>query len=360
MPPVMGAAAFLMTNLAGVSYQVICIAALLPALLYYASLFVATAQEARRLGLEPFKPEERPRMEPGDGLKSLMFFLPLGAIITTLAMGRSPAMAGFWAAITTIVCAFVLNPALRADPKMLLRALAKGGVAGSQIMMAVGTIGVMIGVFELTGLGLKFATQVALLGDQTLFVALLLSAASCLVLGMGMPTLPAYLIVVLVLGTAMEKLGIPKLSVHLFVFYFGVLSAITPPVALAAVAAAPIAGAEPIRTGITALRLSLAGFIVPFVFIYEPSLLLVVGDFNLADFIWVMVRLLFAIWLLTTALSGFETARLAALSRVVRGVVGLAMLVTILPVQIVALAVGIAVVFMDALVQKRQKQSVGA
>ena len=205
MPPVRGAAAFLMTNLAGVSYQTICIAALVPAILYYGSLFIATGQEARRQGLKPYPENERPRMEKGDGWKSLMFFLPVLAIIGTLAMGRSPSMAGFWAVVTALISAVVLNPDLRRSPQKLLGALARGGVGGAQVMMAVGTIGVMIGVFELTGLGLKFATQIALLGEQTLFVALLLAAASCLVLGMGMPTLPAYLIVVLVLGAAMER-----------------------------------------------------------------------------------------------------------------------------------------------------------
>ena len=126
-------------------------------------------------------------MEKGDGWKSLMFFLPVIAIIGTLAMGRSPSMAGFWAVVTALISAVVLNPDLRRSPQKLLGALARGGVGGAQVMMAVGTIGVMIGVFELTGLGLKFATQIALLGEQTLFVALLLAAASCLVLGMGMP-----------------------------------------------------------------------------------------------------------------------------------------------------------------------------
>lgn len=353
MPPVMGAAAFLMTQLSGESYQTICIAALVPALLYYGSLFVATGQEARRIGLKPFPKNERPRLDPGDGLKSLMFFLPLLAIIATLAMGRSPSMAGFWAVVVTIVTAFVLNPALRRDPKQLIAALAKGGVAGARIMMAVGSIGVMIGVFELTGVGLKFATQVALLGDQTLFIALLLAAASCLVLGMGMPTLPAYLIVVLVLGLAMKKLGLPDLSVHLFVFYFGVLSAITPPVALAAVAAAPIAGGEPIRTGITALRLSMVGFIIPFVFVYEPSLLLVYDDFSLPDFAWILFRLCLGIWLLTTAMSGFEINRLPLWSRALRLVAGIAMLIVIWELQVAAVALGIALILLERMKDRR-------
>jgi len=353
MPPVMGAAAFLMTQLAGTSYQTICIAALVPALLYYCSLFVSVGQEARRLGLAVLPKADRPRMEPGDKLKSLMFFLPLLAIIVTLAMGRSPSMAGFWAAVVTIGAGFVFNPALRRNPVLLYHALAKGGVAGARIMMAVGTIGVMIAVFELTGVGLKFATQVAMLGDNTLFMALLLAAASCLVLGMGMPTLPAYLIIVLVLGVAMKKLGLPTLSIHMFVFYFGVLSAITPPVALAAVAAAPIAGAEPVRTGITALRLSLVGFIVPFVFVYEPSLLLVVGEFSPIAFLWVVARLCLTIWLLSTAFSGFEIGKIAAWSRLIRLVAGFTAIMTFPTLQFAGVIAGIAIIVIDSALSRR-------
>ncbi len=354
-PPVMGAAAFLMTQLAGVPYQTICIAALVPAILYYFSLFVSVGQEAGRLGLEPAAKHDKLRLEPGDGVKSLMFFVPLAAILLTLAMGRSPSMAGFWAATSTIAMSFILNPQMRRDPKILLSALAKGGIAGARIMMAVGAIGVMIAVFELTGVGLKFATQVALIGDTSLFVALLLAAAACLVLGMGMPTLPAYLIIVLVLGNALKKLGIPDIAVHLFVFYFGVLSAITPPVALAAVAAAPIAGAEPMKTGLTALRLSLVGFVVPFIFIYEPALLLVVDGFQLTAFIWVLVRLLLAIWLLNSAFSGFDGRKLSLWSRVIRLLVSVPMFIAIPEVKIIGFVAGLAVVFFDRLFTPPQK-----
>ncbi|MEC9346776.1 MAG: TRAP transporter fused permease subunit [Pseudomonadota bacterium] len=361
MPPVMGAAAFLMVSLAGVPYQHIAIAALLPALFYYGNLFVAVGLEARRLGLKPIPKGERPKIEKGDWLKSLMFFLPIIAIIATLALGRSPSMAGFWAVVATLVAGLVLNPDLRRNPQQLLRALANGGVAGAKIMMAVGTIGVLIGVFNLTGLGLKFATQIALLGDQSLFIALLLAAASCLVLGMGMPTLPAYLIIVLVLGLAMKRLGVPDLAIHLFVFYFGVLSAVTPPVALAAVAAAPIAGAEPVRTGIIAMKLSLVGFIIPFVFVYDPTILLVVNEeFDLIALISEIVRLSFAIWLLSTALIGCEIMKLAGWSRALRLAAGFAV-ITIRPeLQGVGAVVGIALIVFDTMVARRRSATAGA
>jgi TRAP transporter 4TM/12TM fusion protein len=353
MPPVMGAAAFLMVSLAGVPYQTICIAALLPAILYYGNLFVSVGLEARRLGLKPTPKAERKKLQRGDWLLSLTFVLPICAIIGTLAVGRSPSMAGFWAVVAAVASGFALSPKLRKDPKVLIGALAIGGVAGARIMMAVGTIGVLVGVFNLTGLGLKFATQVALLGDQSLFIALLLAAGSCLILGMGMPTLPAYLIIVLVLGIAMKKLGVPTLSIHLFVFYFGVLSAVTPPVALAAVAAAPIAGAEPVRTGINALKLSLVGFIVPFVFIYEPQVLLVVEEFDLIAFVWIMARLMFAIWLLSTALIGCEINKLPFWSRVLRLTAGLAMIIVSIEAQLAGIALGIALVAFSVTTARR-------
>ncbi len=355
MPPVMGAAAFLMTQLAGASYQTICIAALVPALLFYGSLFVSVGHEARRLGLEPIPKSERVKLQPGDGLRSLMFIIPVLAILGTLAFGRSPSLAGFWAAVSTIVVGLVLNPELRRKPQKIFTALAKGGIAGAHIMMAVGAIGLMIGVFDLTGIGLKFATQVALLGESALFTALLLAAASCLILGMGMPTLPAYLVIVLVLGTSLTKLGIPVLAVHLFVFYFGVLSAITPPVALAAVAAAPIARAEPVITGLTALRLSLPGFLVPFVFVFEPSLLLVVGEFSLTAFIWVLFRLIFAIWLLNSAFSGYDADRITIWSRVIRIVAGFTMLFIYPELQIGGVAVGLAITYFDRARARKQR-----
>ena len=328
MPPVMGAAAFLMTDLTGIPYLTICVAALVPALLYYGSLFVSVGLEARRLGVEPIAPEDRQRLRREDLVKSCMVFGPVAMILLTLAMGRSPAMAGFWAIVATIVCAFALNPLMRREPGRIVAALASGGVAGAKIMMAVGAIGVLLAILNLTGIGLKFATEIAHLGTTSLFLALLLAALSCLILGMGMPTLPAYLIIVLVLGPAIKALGLPTLAVHLFVFYFGVLSAVTPPVALAAIAAAPIADANPMRTAVVAMRLSFVGFLIPFVFVYEPTLLLVI-DFQPLAFGWILLRLCLAIWVLSTAFSGFETGELTWWSRLLRIGAGLALVVTI-------------------------------
>ena len=171
---------------------------------------------------------------------------------------------------------------------------------------------------------------------------------------MGMPTLPAYLIIVLVLGNAMKRLGIPDIAVHLFVFYFGVLSAITPPVALAAVAAAPIANAEPVRTGIAAIRLSLVGFIIPFVFVYNPSLLLVVDGFHWPEFLWALLRLLTSIWLLNSAFSGFDYGKLPMWSRAVRLAAGLIVFVHFWEIQLAAESAGIAVIVLNQVLARRR------
>ncbi len=275
----------------------------------------------------------------GDLYNSVMFVGPILVVILTLLMGRSAAMAGGLATVSAIVLGFVISKELRKNPKSMLTALAKGGTAGATIMMAVGTIGVLLAVFDLTGIGLKFAEMIADIGGTNLFFGLLVTALSCLMLGMGMPTLPAYLIIVLVLGPAIKILGIPGLAIHLFVFYYGVLSAITPPVALAAFAAAPIAESDPIKTGFNAIGIALAGFIIPFVFVYEDSLLLVL-DFDIVSFIWVVARLMFAIWLLATAIFGFERIRLYASNRLLRIVGAVTILIPFLYIQAAGVAIG--------------------
>jgi TRAP transporter 4TM/12TM fusion protein len=352
MPPVMGAAAFLMADLIGMPYIKICAAALLPALFYYASLSISVSLEAKRLGIEPIPVEERQKLDIRDLINSAMFVGPILVIIFTLVMGRSPAMAGGLATMSAIVLGFLINKDLRKKPQRMLTALAKGGVAGSTIMMAVGAIGVLLAAFDLTGIGLKFANVISNIGGTNLFFGLVVTALACLMLGMGMPTFPAYLIIVLVLGPAIKMLGVPALAIHLFVFYFGVLSAITPPVALAAFAAAPIAQSDPIKTGFRAIGIALAGFIIPFVFVYENSLLLVL-DFDIGSFIWVSARLMFAIWLLATAITGFESVKLPAWNRLLRMAAAVTVLIAFTYFQVAGIVVGCLVIWSTRLAGRK-------
>ena len=305
MPPVMGASAFLMAQLTGISYLTICLAAIVPALLYYGSLFTAVYFEAKRLGIRPLTDEELPEITREDWINSLIFIAPIIAIITVMIAGRSPAMAGFWATMSALVLS-VLNKDVRARPMVLVDALARGGISCAKILIAVGAIGVVIAGLNLTGLGLAFAQAVLALSGSSLLLALLLTALACIILGTGLPTLPSYLIIVLVMGPAIAKLGVPILAIHMFVFYYGIISDLTPPVALAAMAAAPIAGANPVTVGVIATRLALVKFVLPFVFVYNPSLLLVLPGFEWQSFIWALIRLIVATLAMSTGFAAFD------------------------------------------------------
>ncbi len=345
MPPVMGAVAFVMADVTGVPYVVIIGAALMPALFYYASLFVAVWVEAARAGIEPIPKAERQQVTREDWQMSLMFIIPIIVIIAVLVTGRSPAMAGLWATIVGALLG-LMNPVVRSRPLAYLTALSRAGEQCGRIMVAVAAIGIIVGVMNLTGLGIRFSNMILQFAGSDLFVAMLLVAFASMILGMGLPTIPAYLIIVLIMGQALEGLGVPKILVHLFVLYYGVLSAITPPVAIAAYAAAPIAEANPMTTAVQALRLSFVGFIVPFVFIYNPSLSLVV-EFEPVAFVWIVIRLSLAIWLMTTSLGGVDRTPLPLWSRAARMVLGIGSLLTITELQLAAVVAGVALLLFE-------------
>ncbi len=324
MPPVMGASAFMIVELTGISYLYVAIGALVPALIYYGSLFASVAVEAKRRGLEPLPRSQRPKLSRTDLYLSVQFVAPVAVIIVLLVEGYSAAMAGFWATATVAVLAF-LKANFRELPERFLQAFVNAGKGGAALLVAAGALGVIVGAMEKSGLGVKFANTILLMSETNLILALILTMMACLVLGMGMPTLPAYLIIIIIMGPAITKFGIPELAVHLFVLYFGILSNVTPPVAIAAYAAAPIARASPMRIAMAGLRLSFAGFLVPFFFVFNPGLILGSVPFEPAQFAWLLIRLVVAIWLLATALGGYDRCRLPLSSSAMR--IGLAFIV---------------------------------
>ena len=346
MPPIMGAVAFIMSDVTGIPYMTICLAALLPALFYYASLFVAVHLEAVARDIRPIPRHELPVINRHDWRMSLCFVLPLALMLVVMMSGRSPAMAGFWAVLCAVALGIILNPAVRRKPQVIVEGLRQGGIAAAQIVIAVAAIGIVIGVMNMTGLGLRFAGVIRDVAGDSLFLSLIMMMLGSLVLGMGMPTVPAYLIVILVMGPAIEMMGVPTVIAHLFVVYFGVLSSITPPVAIAAFAAAPIAKANPVAIGIDACRIALIGFIIPFVMVYNPSLSLVTG-FTWAGLIWVCLRLSLTIWLFSTGFSGYAAARLGAPSRALRFALGFGVLIPYPAVEAAATALSLWVVWTD-------------
>ena len=257
MPPIMGAAALVMADLTGVGYLNIILAALFPALFYYFSLFAAVTVEARRQGIEVQPMSMDDRISRIDLINSVLFIGPIVTIIGCLVAGLSTSAAGFYAVVVLLALS-VINPDVRSDPLRIWRSFLKGSQSGATLLIAIAAIGILVGSLDSTGLGLKLANVIATVRGESLFSALLVAMIGALVLGMGMPTLPAYLIIILVMGPAIQQLGVSMLTAHMFVFYYGVASSLTPPVAIAAYAAAPIAGANPLFTALMSFRLGIA------------------------------------------------------------------------------------------------------
>ena len=343
MPPIMGAAAFVMADLIGVPYLTLITAALVPAGLYYFNLFLSVAVEARKLGITPIPVDECPKLTRKDFYRSIMFLIPLLAVVLVLISGRSPSMAGFIAVIT-VVATGAFNPELQRQPIQILHGLIKAGTNAASVLIAIALIGIIIATMNQTGTGLKFAMYIEYLGQGQLFLSLVLAMSGALLLGMGMPTLPAYLVIILIIGPAIERMGLSMLTIHMFVFYYGVASSITPPVALAAYTAAPIAGADPLKTGIMAVRLGAAKFLVPFLFAYNPTLLLI-EVFDPVQFVLVMVRAMLAFFLFATAMAGFQRTRLGLFEILIRATAGVLLILSWEIAQLAGLGLAAVAIF---------------
>jgi len=345
MPPIMGAAALVMADLTGVGYLNIIVAALFPALFYYFSLFSAVTVEARRQGIEvqPMKVDDK--ITRIDLINSVLFVGPILTVIGSLVVGLSTSAAGFYAVVVLLGLS-VINPDVRRDPMRVWNSFLKGAKSGATLLIAIAAIGILVGALDSTGLGLKLANVIAAIRGESLFSALLVAMVGALILGMGMPTLPAYLIIILVMGPAIQALGVSMLTAHMFVFYYGVASSLTPPVAIAAYAAAPIAGANPLITAFMSFRLGMAKFIIPFVFAFYPTVL-IIEEFSLIPFLWIVARTCFCIWLFSSALSGFDRRKLSVVEIVLRFVVAFTMLATSMTVHLPAILIGVALVGFD-------------
>ena len=342
MPPVMGVVAFIMADVTAIPYLQIVVAAILPAVFYYLSLFLVVLVESRKQNVGATPPEQREKITGSDWLKSLAFWIPLAIIVGVLLTGRTPQNAGYYAMIAAVVLCLVLFPEFR-HPKKWWEALVSAGRTSANLMIIVASVGVVIGIVNMTGIGLAFADAIRSTSGGHLFFALVLVMIGCLVMGMGVPSVTAYLILALVMGPVLENLGIPKIAAHMFMVYFGVLSVVTPPVALAAFAAAPIAGAKPMETAFEAVRLSIAGFIIPFVFVYNPEILIIDG-FTITGLVWSIVSFVLATWLIATGLARYEAAPLPAWESVLRVVLAIAILTPDRLSTLVAGAVAIALV----------------
>ena len=331
-PPILGAAAFIMVEYLEIPLTDVLAAALFPALLHYFGIFIMVHLEARKLGLRGLDASEMPK-----ALAVLkehwLSIIPLIILVYLILTGRTPDYAAVYGIIACVVVGF-LNKKNRLTPKDLWDALAAGARNALSVGAAAATVGIIVGVVTLTGVGFRLGFVVIQtandMGDfisqfwplsyftitqWALFFTLLLVAISCIIMGAGIPTTATYIILVAVAAPGLAQLQVEPLVSHFFVFYYGVLADITPPVALAAYAAAGIAGSNPFKTGNTAFRLGIAKALVPFVFVYSPSLLLVADGFTWAAFTVTLLGALLGIGFLGVAFSGFLVAHLGKIER---------------------------------------------
>ncbi|MGQ0676020.1 MAG: TRAP transporter permease [Rhodospirillales bacterium] len=312
MPPIMGAAAFVMAEFLQVSYVQVTLWALIPAILYYVACFAAVHFEAKRLGLIGVPRADLPRLvavlkEHGH------LFIPVLVILTLMYSGYSAplcALAGTLACFP--VAALRANSRVTVIPRNLAGAMIDGSKNALSVAMACASAGIVIGVVSLTGLGIVFTQFVVALAQNSLFAALALTAIAGIVLGMGMPTTPAYIVMTALLVPAIIKLGAPVPAAHMFAFYFAILSAITPPVALAVYAAASLAKSDLWASGWAAVRVGAAGFLVPFAFVYQPAILLI-GSWT--DTMLATASATLGVMFLAAGLHGYFLRRLAGWER---------------------------------------------
>ncbi|WP_415783100.1 TRAP transporter permease [Brevibacillus invocatus] len=271
MPPIMGAAAFIMAEYTGIPYNEIMIIAIIPALLYFIGIYFGTHFEAKKHGILGLPKEKLPRFE---GLfKRMDLLLPLLTIIGLLLVGYTPTYAALWG-----IAAALLVSSFRKDTRLsfreLLASLEQGARTALSVIAACATAGIIVGIVVLTGLGGKIAGGILELAGGSFFLILFFTMIACIVLGMGLPTTANYVVTATMAAPALMEFGVPMIAAHMFVFYFGIVADITPPVCLAAYAGAGIAQANPMKTGFIAVKLAIAAFIIPYVFVFNPILLL--------------------------------------------------------------------------------------
>ncbi|MDR1472855.1 MAG: TRAP transporter permease [Synergistaceae bacterium] len=313
MPPVMGAGAFIMAQFLGVSYLEVAIAAIVPALLYYFAVMVQVHFEANRLGLKGLSWDQLPRI--GKLMREKGFLLiPLIAIIYLLVAGYTPLMAAFAGIWVSIVLSW-LNKETRLTPRRLFEAFEAGARSALSVACACACVGIVVGTGTLTGLALRIAGAIVALAGGKLILTLFFTMCASILLGTGLPTTANFIVTSTMAAPALLQLGVEPVAAYMFVFYFGIAADLTPPVALAAYAGAGIAGSDPMKTGGTAFKLALAGFIVPYVYVYNPMLLFV--DAAPMAMTQAIITSLIGVFLLGMSTIGFFKAQMHPILRIV-------------------------------------------
>ncbi len=319
MPPIMGAAAFLMADYVQLPYSDIVVRAILPAVLYFAGIFISVHLEAKKLGLRGLKREELPKIKPL--LRKWYLITPL--VLLVYLVGTSTRSIQYAAAIAIVACIAVelINKDDRITLQKIIEALASGGQGTITVAAACGVAGIIAGTITMTGLANALINGIVGIAGNSVIAALFLTMVCCIILGMGVPTTANYCIMAATCAPILVRMGIPAIAAHFFVFYFGIVADLTPPVALAAYAGAAIAQANPMKTALVSTKLAIAAFIVPYVFALNPAMLFV--DTTIMEVILICITSIVGIFGVSAALEGYLLGRMHWVLRIASAVGGL-------------------------------------
>ncbi len=364
MPPIMGAAAFLMAESLGMPYITIVKAAIIPALLYFTGIFITVHLEAKKLGLKGMPKDELPKFLPLFLRKGYMV-LPLLVIIVFLCMGRTAVYAALMGIVSALLIGIVSSfvdlaqgkkPSFTINEVVNIMCTAARNIISVAIACAMA--GIIIGIVTLTGIGLKFGAGLISISHGIVFITLFLTMISSIILGMGAPTTANYLITSTITAGAIIGLGIEPLAAHMFAFYFGIIADVTPPVALAAIAGAAIAKAKPIRTAFQATKLAVGAFIIPYMFVFNPQMLMIHA--SVGNVIWIVFTALIGMFGVSSALEGYVFRRTGAVERVLFLVGGLLCIIPESRTDIVGLLIIAALVAFQSILNARDRAKTAA
>ncbi len=357
LPPVMGAAAFIMAEILSVPYSVIIIHAAIPALLYYLGIIVQVQLRAGKTNLVGLPKDRLPLVKNVMKDKGHLL-IPIFLLLYLLLFSGTTVV---FSAVITIVATIVVaafKKSTRMSFKDICDAFADGATQTVAVAIACACVGIIIGVTSKTGFGLTMANTIITLGGKSLVITLIFTMITCMILGMGVPSIPAYIITATVAAPALAKLGIPVIAAHMFSFYYAMFANLTPPVALAAFAAAGVSGGDPMKTGFAAVKLAIAGFIVPFMFVYSPQLLLINTSF--LEGVRVAVGASFGVFMIGVAAEGYLFTKANFLMRLVAAGGALALIDSGIYTDMVGLGILVLLVTYQYLSAKKEKSAVPA
>ena len=352
MPPIMGAAAFLMADYVQLPYSDIVVKAILPAVLYFAGIFIAVHLEAKKLGLRGLTKAELPKLLPL--LKQLYLLIPMVLLIYMVSTSKSTIQYAAAIAIVAAVVVSLFNKGNRITPKRILEALAAGGQGTITVAAACGIAGIIAGTITMTGLANMIINGIVALAGNHVIIALFLTMICCIVLGMGVPTTANYCIMAATCAPILIRMGVPAVAAHFFVFYFGIVADLTPPVALAAYAGAAIAQANPMKTALTATKLAIGAFIVPYVFALNPAMLFI--DTNVWEVILICITSCVGIFAVAAALEGWLLDHMPWYQRLIIAAGGLMLIDPGIATDFFGLALVAVIVLLQVLTKRKAKK----